>query len=206
MDIGCGCGVVGLGLILAGTGKDIRITGLDKCPDMISHCRKNAETLGLAHRYSTLEMDVTQVNGKTIQAESFDLAVANPPYRKPGSGRMPAEETRHKACFCDTAELDAFFRAAAFLVKNKGKVGIVFGTERLDELLALMNKHSLTPKKILPVYGNMARPSPVVLVEGIKNAGQGITMMPPLILYDECNQLTSKALKFCPFLECNPKR
>ncbi len=205
-DMGCGCGVIGLGLILANSGKNIRVTGLDTCPDMISHCRRNADSLGLAHRFSVLEMDVSEVSSKNIRAESFDMAVANPPYRTPESGRTPVQDSRLKASFCDQAELDHFFRAGTFLLKNRGKIGIVFGAERLDELLEIMKKHSLIPKRILPVYGNISKPSRIILVEGVKNAGPGLIIQPPLILYDETNRVTDQALKFCPFLECNPGR
>jgi tRNA1Val (adenine37-N6)-methyltransferase len=205
-DMGCGCGVIGLGLILVNSGKNIRVTGLDTCPDMISHCRRNADSLGLAHRFSVLEMDVSEVSSKNIQAESFDMAVANPPYRTPESGRTPIQGSRLKASFCDQAELDHFFRAGTFLLKNRGKIGIVFGAERLDELLESMKKHSLIPKRILPVYGNISKPSRIILVEGVKKAGPGLIIQPPLILYDKTNRVTDQALKFCPFLWCNPGR
>ncbi len=206
VDIGCGCGVVGLGLILANQHKNIRVTGLDHCPDMIYHARFNSDLLNLSHRLTAQELDVSQVNSKNFLAESFDLALTNPPYRKSESGRAPQEKSRIKASFCDDDKLNSFFRSAAFLLKNKGKTGIVFGAERLSELLDKMKSCSLIPKKILPVYGNLAKPARFVLVEGIKNAGPGLILLPPLILYDQSNKLTRQALEFCPFLECNPGR
>ena len=206
VDIGCGCGVIGLGLILANPQKDIHVTGLDNCPDMINHSHKNTALLKLSTRFTPLEMDVCKVNSKSFQAETFDLAVANPPYRIPESGRAPQDISRFKASFCDHAELDLFFKAAAFLLKNKGKCGIIFRAERLDNLLEKMKRHSLTPKRILPVYGKLAKPAGLVMVEGVKNARPGLKMMSPLILYDKYNQFTSQALEFCSFLGCNPSR
>jgi tRNA1Val (adenine37-N6)-methyltransferase len=206
IDLGCGCGVIGLGLILAAPGKNIQVTGLDKCPEMIGHSRKNTGLLGLSTEFSTLNMDVTQVSGSSLKAESYDIAVTNPPYRRLDSGRLPGRESRLKSCFCDETELDGFFKAGAYLIKNKGRIGVVFQADRLDEVMERMKKYSLTPKRVLPVYGNASKPSRIVLIEGIKNAAPGLRLMPPLILYDETGRVTPGALKFCPFLRCNPGR
>jgi tRNA1Val (adenine37-N6)-methyltransferase len=206
LDIGCGCGVIGLGLILVNPRKNVQVTGLDKCPEMISHCRQNSELLDLSHRFTPMEMDVARVSSKNFQAESFDLALVNPPYRKPESGRIPLEKSRLNAVFCQEAELSDFLKAAAFLLKNKGRIGIVFGADRLVELLVRMEKYSLMPKRILPVYGSMLKPARLFLIEGVKNAGPGLTLMPPLILYGPSNRITRQALEFCPFLGCNPGR
>ena len=205
-DIGSGCGVIGLGLILANPQKDILVTGLDKCPAMIAHSRQNADILGLSPRFSALEMDLSRISSKNLGAESFDMAVTNPPYRTPESGRTPIQDSRLKASFCDQNELDHFFKAGTFLLKNRGRIGIVFAAERLVELLESMKEHSLIPKRILPVYGSISKLSRIVLVEGVKNAGPGLSVLPPLILYDKTNRITDQALKFCPFLGCNPHR
>lgn len=206
MDLGCGCGVIGLGLILANPEKDICVTGLDKYHEMIEHSTRNANSLGLASRFQALEIDISQVNSPRFRPESFDLAVANPPYREPGTGRIPQDKSRLQASVGDIDQLEQFCKATSFVLKKKGKLGVVFLADRIDELLMVMNMHNLIPKRVLPVYGNRTKPARVILVEAVKNAGPGLTIMPALILYDETNRLTSQALNFCPFLECNPGR
>lgn len=206
IDLGCGCGVMGLGLILSAPGKNIRVTGLDKCPEMIAHSRKNAVLLGLSSEFSALDMDVTRVKDSSLKAESFDMAVTNPPYRRPDTGRLPGQESRLRSCFCHETELDGFFEAGSYLIRNKGRIGVVFQADRLDELMERMKKYSLIPKRVLPVYGNASKPSRIVLMEGIKNAAPGLRLMPPLILYDGTGRVTPEALNFCPFLGCNPGR
>ncbi|MFP4398308.1 MAG: tRNA1(Val) (adenine(37)-N6)-methyltransferase [Desulfonatronovibrio sp.] len=206
VDLGCGCGVIGFGVMLASPEKDIWVTGLDKNPEMIDHSVRNAESLGLSSCFQALEMDLSQVKSTCFKPESYDLAVANPPYRKPGAGRAPRDKSRLQASVGDIDQLEQFCKAGAFLLKKKGKLGVVFLADRIDELLMIMNRSGLIPKKILPVYGNRTRPARVILIEAVKNAGPGLTIMPPLFLYDQTNRLTSQALKFCPFLECNPDR
>lgn len=204
-DLGCGCGVVGLGILLNNPKKNLKIAGIDHSFEMIDLARQNAASLSLGQNFFPLKMDVAQVNSKHFTAESFDFVVSNPPYRAPGSGRIPGDHSKHKACFSAESVLEDFFRACFFLLKNKGKAAFVFDSDRLDVFIKLIKHFSLTPKKILPVYGKAHKSSRFFLLEARKNAKPGLELMAPLILYDDKNKLTQKAVEFCPFLACNAR-
>ncbi|WP_051617260.1 tRNA1(Val) (adenine(37)-N6)-methyltransferase [Desulfonatronovibrio hydrogenovorans] len=205
-DLGCGCAVIGLGLILANPGKKIQVLGLDKSPEMIRHARINIARLGLDDCCSALEKDVSEVVKSDLYPESFDLVLLNPPYRDPGSGRMPADESRKAASFCTANELGLFFEAAGYLLKRKSRLGVVFAGEQLDMLLSSMGQKRLIPKRMIPVYGTIKKRASLVLVEAIKDGGAGLKILPPLVLYNQDNTLTDRALEFCPFLGCNSRR
>jgi tRNA1Val (adenine37-N6)-methyltransferase len=55
------------------------------------------------------------------------------------------------------------------------------------------------------VHGRTHLPAKIVLVEAVKNAGPGLRVEPPLILYEkgQGNRVTPEALAFCPYLRCN---
>lgn len=202
-DLGCGCGVIGLGLLLNNKGMDIQVTGLDVNPDMVEYALKNARLLGVEKNFLAEETDVAEVNSLSFRPESFDMVVMNPPYRTLNSGRIPKEPSRQKALFCSRETLGHFIRAAAFLLKNKGVLNIVFGAERLAELILHMNEHNIVPVKILPVHGRSHRPARLVLVQARKNSSPDLTLLPGLILYDHQNRLAGEALQFCPWLGCS---
>ena len=67
-------------------------------------------------------------------ANSCDLALANPPYRVWGSGRLPREGARQEAFFGEADALDVFCRAASFCLRDKGRLGVIFPAERLPDL------------------------------------------------------------------------
>ncbi len=205
-DLGCGCGVIGLGLILANPDKKIQVTGLDSNPEMIAHARKNSLSLGMTNSFSVVNIDLSRVGSKSFNPESFELAVANPPWLKPGAGRIPGDPSKQQASFIEQEGLDHFFRAGSFLLKNKGKIGLVFDARRLDELLESMKRFSLVPKQLILVHGHQNKSASLVLVQGVKNAGPGLSVLPPLFLYDQSGRLTIQAMEFCPFLGCNPGR
>lgn len=60
---------------------------------------------------------------------------------------------------------------------------MVHRTERLMEILFLMKKYNIEPKKIRFVYPNNAKNSDLVLIEGTLNGKGGLKIMNPLFVY-----------------------
>ncbi len=206
LDLGCGCGVVGLGLILANPEKGIQVTGVDNDPEMLECARINSRALSLEEKTSYKQLDVKSLESQSLAPESFDLVLANPPYRDAASGRTPTHPRKKTSQFVTKNTEPDFFKAASFALKNKATAGLVYPASRLDQLLQGLNQFRLRPKTVLPVYGRAGKPASLVLVKARKNSGPELFMLPPLILYDEQNRLTQQAREFCPFLECNAGR
>lgn len=200
LDIGCGCGVIGLAMLLDDPG--LEVTGLDAEPEMIACAGSNTEKLGFDANFTAILGDVREVRkNRPFEPETFDAAVCNPPYRDPETGRTP-QGGRLAARFEERAEIDDFVRAAAFGLKNKGRFFAVFLPQRLAALFAAMSKAGLEPKRLRPVYGKAGEPAKIILVEARKNGGPGLIMEPPLVLY-EGGKLTGAALGYCPRMGCN---
>jgi tRNA1Val (adenine37-N6)-methyltransferase len=201
MDLACGCGVVGLGMLLES--RDVRVTGLDANPELLECSKANAKLLGVVDRFEHVRCDVRTVSEKRpFEPESFDAVVMNPPYRDPGSGRTP-EGMRLPARFEAQARLDDFISAAAFGLKNKGRLDVVFLPGRLAALFKALDNAALEPKRLMLVHGGAEERAKIALVEARKNGGPGLHAEPPLILYAG-GVMTSGALAFCPALGCNP--
>ncbi|WP_461211449.1 tRNA1(Val) (adenine(37)-N6)-methyltransferase [Desulfocurvus sp. DL9XJH121] len=209
LDLGAGCGVVGLGLMLRPDGDGLHVTGLDADPEMTACARDNAARLGLAERYAALHGDVAVAREHAdLVPESFDLVVCNPPYRAPGTGRRPPDPGRDAARFEASAPIAAFVDAAALLLANRRRAAFIGLPERLPELLADMAARRLSPKRLLCVHSRADEPARLALVEAVKNGGPGLVVEPPLVLYEgrgEESRLSASALAFCPFLACNAR-
>jgi tRNA1(Val) A37 N6-methylase TrmN6 len=140
-----------------------------------------------------------------LAPESADLVVANPPYRRPDQGRLPAAD-RARALFEGLGRLEDFLDAATFLVRNRGRVVLVHLAERLAEVLAALASRRLEPKRLRLVHSRLDGEARLLLVEAVKNGAPGMVVEPPLILYDgrgAATALTAEALDFCPRLACN---
>ncbi len=204
-DLGTGCGVVGLGLLLRHEEAALRVKGVDVGEEMVQAARTNVAGLGYEERMEIFAGDVREP-GRMMGPESLDAVVCNPPYRQRGRGRACPHESRNRARFEVKGCLDDFMSGAGFLLKNRGRIYVVYLAEQLDLLLAAMQTARIVPKRILPVHPRQDSPSRLVLVEGRKNGGQGLVLEAPLFLYQSGENracLSRQALEFCPFLACN---
>lgn len=62
---------------------------------------------------------------------------------------------------------------------------MVFRSERLVEIVKIMKKYRIIPKRLRNVYAKKNRNAKISLVEGIKGAGDGLEIEPPVYIYDE---------------------
>jgi tRNA1Val (adenine37-N6)-methyltransferase len=181
LDLGCGCGVIGL--ILAHRWPKLQLTGLELQPALAQLARENVTANSFQDRFQVQEGDLCRIN-EHFRPESFDLVVSNPPYRKTGTGRInPKDEcaiARHEL----TADMNALIRAAAFAVKNRGAVACIYPAERLATLTAAMMAQRLVPKRLQPVYSYPEDSrAGLIMLEAIKNGGEGLKLLPPLYIY-----------------------
>lgn len=201
LDLGCGCGVVALGLLLRQP--ELRITGVELNPRSVEAAGQNAIDLNLTDKLTIARGDVADWRPERV----VDFVVANPPYRKLGKGRPSAGEGRAAARFEESGTFAQFARCAAVALKTRGRFAFVHLPERLPELMADLAGAGLTPKRMRLVHGRADQEARMVLLETVKAAGHGLKVEPPLILHEgrgRNTRLTGQALAFCPFLACNP--
>ncbi|MCK9240912.1 methyltransferase [Desulfocurvus sp.] len=182
-DLGCGCGVVGLALLLRAPQGPLEVLGLDNNPEMVACAQENAARLGFGPRCRALLADVTAVRAHPeLGPESVELVVCNPPYRQPGTGRRCPDPGRDAARFQAGATTADFARAAAYLLGNRRRACFIGLAERLDALLADLAAARLTPKRLRFVHPRAGAPARLVLAEAMKNGGSGLGVEPPLFL------------------------
>jgi tRNA1(Val) A37 N6-methylase TrmN6 len=185
LDIGCGCGVIGL--ILAYRQPQIVISSLEMQEDLAALAEENGRANGFGDRFQVIRGDVRAI-GRRLAPESFDLVICNPPYRKKDSGRINQGDQAALARHELRGEIADFTRAAAFAVKNRGKVVFVYPARRSNTLLAALHEQRLTPKRLQPVYSYPgAESARLVLVEAVKNGGEQIEILTPLYIYERRN-------------------
>jgi tRNA1(Val) A37 N6-methylase TrmN6 len=207
LDLGTGCGPAGLGLLLARNDEATTVVGLDMEPAMVEAASENARRLGLTDRFTAQLLDIRNIREeKTVLPESFHLALANPPYRHPGSGRRPDHPGREAARFETGGGLPDFAAAAAYALTNGGFLACVHLAERLTHIVAALSANRLEIKRILPVAPRRDAPAKQVLLLARKNGRPGLRLDAPLALYEGSGpetRLREDALRYCPFLACN---
>lgn len=199
-DIGAGCGVVGLGLLLRH--ERVRLVAVERDSASVECARANGALLGLEDRFSVERADVAEWRPQGV----LDFVVANPPYRELGRGRASRGEERKAARFEAEGNFDAFAACAARALKARGKFCFVHLPERLPALMAGLDRAGLEPKRMRLVHSRIHEPAKIVLMEARKQGGPGMAVEPTLVLYEGTGQdtaMTEQALDFCPYLRCN---
>lgn len=182
IDLGTGCGVIPL--VLARSAPTSRLLGLECQEAMARLAERNVALNGLTERVAISHGDVVDVR-KLLPVSSFDLVLANPPYRPRGTGRISSLPGRDVARHESTAGLADFLAAAKYLVRPAGRICFIYHTSRLPELFAVAAELKLTPLRLRLVHGNCDAEARMVLLELVKGRKGELVVAPPLIVYGE---------------------
>lgn len=210
LDLGCGCGVIGLAMLLAHP--SLHAAGVDIALPLVECSRQNAALLGLEKRFTAHHLDLRMLGKAELPfaPEEFALVTANPPFRRCNQGRKPQGDMRQDALFETAGSLSDFVKAAGFALKNQGSFYCIWSSERLAELFCTLQAYRLEPKQLLPVQPKPEKECGLVLLRAVKNGKPGLKLEPPLLVYETtpgaAPALTLEALQFCPWLACNSKR
>lgn len=123
--------------------------------------------------------DLRNVNSM-FTCGSFDVVSCNPPYMLKGTGKMNASESIRIARHEILCTLEDVVCSAAFLLKSGGRFYLVHRAERIVDILVLMRKYRLEPKKMTWVCARPDSAPSLVLVEGQKDRNSGIVVTKPL--------------------------
>lgn len=182
VDLGTGTGVIPL--ILAYTTRASRIIGVEIQSELADMARRSVLLNGFQGRVEIVEGDVRKV-ADILPAGRFDVVTCNPPHRSPETGRVSPNPaiaiSRHEIL----GKLEDFVAAAGYLLKNRGRAVFVHRPDRIADLLELFRREGITPKRLRFVHPRPDRNAELLLLEGIKKAGEGMVVLPPLLLSDE---------------------
>ena len=132
-----------------------------------------------------INLDVKNIDS-VIDAESMDVVTCNPPYFKYKDDSLVNENdvksiARHEVML----NLEDVLKSARYVLKNGGTFAMVHRPERMIEIINLMQKYNIEPKKIRLVYPKMDKEANILLIEGIKNGKTGLKVMSPLFTHNE---------------------
>ena len=189
VDLGTGSAVVCLAL--AFWHRAITLTGVELQAAAAERARRNVALNALADRIRIVQGDV-RTPMRWAGAESFDVAVCNPPYRSAGSGRLSADHERRIARHETSGGLGEFVAAAASLLRNKGRWACIYPAERTADVLCLMRSSRIEPKRMRMVHSFLQSPASLILVEGVKHGRPGLRVQEPLAIYREGKEYSAE--------------
>lgn len=133
---------------------------------------------------------------KEIGYSKYDVVTCNPPYfPTPSAEEMNKNEHYAIARHEIMCNLEDVIQTTSQLLKQGGKAAFVHRPGRLMDILTLMRKYRIEPKRIQFVHPMEGKEANTLLIEGIKDGNPDLKILPPFTVYDEQNEYTAEARK-----------
>lgn len=197
-DLGAGCGIISMLLLRDDTTENsVGVEISEEAAELATLTSKEFDK----DRFTVLNTDFLELKGK-LPFGTFDLVTCNPPYKANGAGII-SEGARDKVARHETmCTLEDVIETASRLLRSSGSFCMCQRPERLSDIIDLMRKHKVEPKRLRIVCKKVGEEPWLVLVEGKRDAKSGMRIMPPLFVYDQKGELSDEMLKiYGPYKE-----
>ena len=182
LDIGTGCGIVGL---LLKQDFQIELTGLDLQQDFIKLAKKNAQMNNIKANFVCSDL-------KDFDQNAFDYLVSNPPFYK-AETKKSENLSLSQARYANFLPLDLLFAKAFLLLKAKGALLLAYKADFLPQILKFAGLNKLFCCKITFVHSRATSKARLALLEFRKYQRQDLEITAPMIMNE--NFASSIAMK-----------
>lgn len=193
LELGPGSGIISL--ILALRDETLYLTGIEIQEDLADLARRNIAMNQLSGRIEIQTGDI-RCTAKHFPSASFDAVVFNPPYRRMHSGKVNPDRQKAIARHEVEGSFADFLRGARHVLKPGGRTAFIYPAPRSAEAISRMRHEKIEPKRMRIVHSYPDSEAQFILVEGIKEGGEELHILPPLFIYksgkdysDEMNDL-----------------
>ncbi len=191
IDLGTGTGVIPL--LIADDVKEICAVELNSC--MADLARRNVELNGLSEKILVVEGDYRK-HRELFKAESFDAAIANPPYTPITDGEANKISGIARARHEFTATLEDVVTAARYVLKFHGAFYMIHLAARLCEIVDALHRHQMEMKRLRLIQPKAGRDANLIMLEAVVGANAGnLKILPPLIVHKDDGSYTDEIYK-----------
>ncbi|MED4404184.1 tRNA1(Val) (adenine(37)-N6)-methyltransferase [Metabacillus fastidiosus] len=149
--------------------------------------------------YNRLDGQIDIIHGdlkempKQLGHSKYDIVTCNPPYFvTPKEGKKNENEhfaiARHEIL----CTLEDVIRVSSQLLRQGGKFAMVHRPGRFLEIIELMKKYRLEPKRVQFVHPNKEKEANTLLIEGIKDGQPDLKILKPLFVYNKHSEYTDE--------------
>jgi tRNA1(Val) A37 N6-methylase TrmN6 len=194
LEAGAGSGVVALAIARRVDG--VSACGIEIDAALCELARRNAARNGLAAHAAFFHGDVTAPLSRLfalgLAPDSFDHAVANPPFLEAGQARLPPEPSLSRAHAAAPGDLDSWIKCLAAFVKPRGTLTLVHRADALPRLLSALNGR-FGALSVYPLFPREGTAAVRILIQGRKASRAPLRMMQGMVLHGAGNAFTPQA-------------
>ena len=193
LDIGSGNGPVPL---ILSTKTNAKIIGVEIQKEVFEMAKESIKINNLEKQITIINEDINQLKDK-LETEMFDVITCNPPFFEVNEdSKLNKNDYKTIARHEVKLTLEDLLKTSRKLLKNNGVVCLVHRPERLVDILTLMRKYNIEPKRIRFVYPKKKKEANILLIEGAKNGKKGLKIYPPLYAHNENGEYSDEVQSF----------
>ncbi len=182
LDLGTGNGIIPI--LLEAKTKGKHFTGLEIQEESADMARRSVALNGLDEKIKIITGDIKEA-GEMFEAASFDVITSNPPYMIGQHGLVNPDSPKAIARHELLCTLEDVIRVSARLLCTGGRFYLVHRPFRLAEIMTILVKYRLEPKRMRLVYPFVDKEPNMVLIEALRGGNSRIRVEKPLIVYKE---------------------
>lgn len=192
IDLGTGTGIIGI--LLCAKTEISHMVGVEIQEEVYDIARRNIRLNKLEEKFTLMNINIKELE-KRQEIGKFDVVVTNPPYKKENTGIQNENEKKLISRHEITANLEDFIKVSSQLLKDKKDLYMVHRPDRLVDIIELLRKYKLEPKKLRLVYPKPEKEPNLLLIKATKNARPFLKVEKPLYVYKESGEYTDEILK-----------
>ena len=178
-DLGAGSGV--LCLLMSDSQPTAMFDMVEVQPQMADMARRSVQMNGLEERIRVHELDMRQA-AAVLGYARHGLVVCNPPYGRPGRTLRSRQAGIDRARHLSDLSLEEIARSGSALLKDGGRMALVYPAAGLLDLMTALRGARLEPKRVRLVQPGPAAAPKLALLDAVKGAGSQLHWLAPLVL------------------------
>jgi tRNA1Val (adenine37-N6)-methyltransferase len=180
IDLGTGSGIIPL--LLFGKRKGLSIYGVEIQKDLADMARRSVGLNNLQDHITIIQEDFRNLKN-IFKNQEFEIVVSNPPYISLGQGKINPSSSRAIARHEIKGDLEDIVSISSYLLKNKGRIYLIYRSAKLIKLILTLKKYSIEPKVIKFIHPRQGENANLVLLEGIKRGKEELKIENPIFQY-----------------------
>lgn len=192
IDLGTGTGIIGI--LLCAKIQNVKVVGVEIQEEVYEMAKRSIKLNKLEEKFTLLNTNIKELEDKE-EIGTFDAVVTNPPYKKENTGLQNENQKKLISRHEITANLEDFIKISSKLLKDKKDLYMVHRPDRLVDIIELLRRYKLEPKKMQFVYPKQEKEPNLILIKATKNAKPFLKVEKPLYVYKENGEYTDEILK-----------
>jgi len=178
LDVGAGCGVVGL--LVARDNEKVNLDAVEKQDILADFAEKNAEKNKIAYKLYRSDFLALDLDKK------YDYIISNPPFYPDGVQKSTDEMLMH-ARYNSSLPMDHFFKKVSQLLKPHSHFIFCYDATQFGLISAALERVKMRLVDVRFVHPKVDRSASLVMIHARNGSKAMVKIHPPLIHFDDKN-------------------